>query len=403
MRVAMVSEHASPLAAIGGVDSGGQNVHVAGLAAAMTDLGVEVVVHTRREEPHSAGEVRARPGYLVHHVDAGPAREVPKDELLPYMDDFAEDLASYWARWRPDVVHAHFWMSGYAALTAAESAAVDVVQTFHALGSVKRRHQGSRDTSPVGRGPVEEWIVRRAARIVATCRDEVKELRSLGANPRRVSVVPCGTDLGHFHPDGPAEATERPRIVVIGRMVERKGVDDAIRAMAHVDEADLVVAGGPDVSRLRQDPEARRLMALAHELGLAERVSFRGRVPRPAVPALLRSAAIVVSVPWYEPFGIVPLEAAACGVPVVASAVGGHLDTVVHGETGQLVPARDPAAVSDALRLLLGDPARRRAMGATAARRARARYGWHQVAEDTLAAYARCERAGDAAAWAVAG
>src|SRR5215212_68005 len=212
MRVAMVSEHASPLAAIGGVDSGGQNVHVAGLAAAMADLGAEVVVHTRRDEPHSAAEVRTKAGYVVHHVDAGPPREVPKDDLLPFMDRFAADLAGYWQRWHPDVAHAHFWMSGYAALTASEPAGVDVVQTFHALGSVKRRHQGSRDTSPVGRGPIEEWIARHAARIVATCSDEVGELRALGASPRRVSVVPCGTDLTHFRPDGPVEATgARPR------------------------------------------------------------------------------------------------------------------------------------------------------------------------------------------------
>jgi glycosyltransferase involved in cell wall biosynthesis len=319
------------------------------------------------------------------------------------MDDFAGDLAGYWARWQPDVVHAHFWMSGYAALTAAGSAQVDVVQTFHALGSVKRRYQGNRDTSPVGRGPIEEWIARHAARIVATCSDEVNELRGLGANPKRVSVVPCGTDLGHFTPDGPAEHVRgRPRIVVIGRMVERKGVDDAIRAMAYLEEAELVIAGGPDVSRLHLDPEARRLMDIAEALGLSQRVSFRGRVPRAAVPALLRSAAAVVSVPWYEPFGIVPLEAAACGSPVVASAVGGHLDTVVHGETGLLVPAKDPVRVADALRDLLADDARRHAMGAAAARRARARYGWHQVAEDTLAAYARCPRSGHTAGWALA-
>jgi D-inositol-3-phosphate glycosyltransferase len=278
-----------------------------------------------------------------------------------------------------------------------------VVHTFHALGTVKRRHQGDRDTSPVGRGPIEEWIVRHAARIVATCADEVRELRAMGARLGRVSVVPCGTDLGHFTAEGPAEPRpgKRPRVVVIGRMVERKGVEDAIRAMVHVPEAELIVAGGPDVSRLERDPEARRLMALTEELRLTDRVVFRGRVPRLAVPALLRSADVVVSVPWYEPFGIVPVEAAACGVPVVASAVGGHLDTVVHGRTGLHVPAREPERIGAALSELLGDPGRLQAMGDAAARRARARYGWHQVAEATFEAYARCPRAGQAAAWAV--
>jgi glycosyltransferase involved in cell wall biosynthesis len=384
----MVSEHASPLATLGGVDAGGQNVHVAGLSAAMTQHGVEVVVHTRRDDP-SLPELVELAEVTVHHVDAGPPWPVPKDELLPHMGRFANVLHEYWRYDRPDIVHAHFWMSGLAALDAARPLRIPVVQTFHALGSVKRRHQGSKDTSPRGRVRLERGIIRRAQRIVATCTDEVSELERLLADLRRVHVVPCGTDLERFSPAGQREprAPGVHRLVTIGRLVERKGVADAIVALRDLPETELVVAGGPPASELGEDAEARRLQRIARESGVADRVILRGRLDRHEVPALLRSADAVVCVPWYEPFGIVPLEAMACGVPVVATAVGGMLDTVVDGITGVHVPPRDPSTLATALRRLLDDGTARRRMGAAGVDRARALYGWDRVARETLRVY----------------
>ena len=148
MRVAMVSEHASPLAVLGGVDAGGQNVHVAALAAALARRGVDVTVHTRRDDPGLPRRVEMTPGVTVDHVPAGPASPLPKDDRLPHMAAMADDLHRVWSRRRPDVVHAHFWMSGVAALAAARPLGIPVVQTFHALGIVKKRHQGGKDTSP---------------------------------------------------------------------------------------------------------------------------------------------------------------------------------------------------------------------------------------------------------------
>lgn len=389
MRIAMVSEHASPLAALGGVDAGGQNVHVAALSKELGRRGADVVIYTRREDPRTPRRVRLAPGVFVEHVDAGPPEPVPKDGLLPYMEGFAARLRREWERWRPDVVHAHFWMSGRASLAAAEPLGIPVVQTFHALGVVKRRHQGPKDTSPPCRIEEERGIIRRADHIIATCSDEVFELLRLGAEPRRVSVVPCGVDLGLFTPEGPAEGRSPGlrRLVVVSRLVERKGIGNAISALAHLPDTELVVAGGPPSSELPSDPEARRFMALARGLGVEERVRLLGRVDHARVPALLRSADVVVCVPWYEPFGIVPLEAMACGVPVVAAAVGGLVDSVVHGETGLLVPPRDPEELARALRSLLEDPARRRALGEAGLRRARSRYGWPRVAGQTLEVY----------------
>jgi D-inositol-3-phosphate glycosyltransferase len=394
MRVAMVSEHASPLAVLGGVDAGGQNVHVAALAAAMGRRGAEVVVYSRREDSSAPRRAKFAPRVIVEHVDAGPLEPVSKDLLLPYMDAFARELGRSWTSWRPDVVHAHFWMSGLASLAAARPLGIPVVQTFHALGVVKRRHQGKKDTSPPERVAEEKKIISSADRIVATCSDEVFELLRLGADPHRISVVPCGVNLDLFRPDGPTE--ERPsnmhRLVVVSRLVERKGVGNVISALPEIPDTELVVAGGPDTSDLEKDPEARRFMALARSLGVADRVHLRGRMDRMSVAALMRSAEAVVCVPWYEPFGIVPLEAMACGVPVVVSAVGGLVDSVVDGITGLHVPPRRPDRLAAALRSLLSDPERQISLGAAGVRRARSRYGWDRIADATLEAYTNLER-----------
>jgi glycosyltransferase involved in cell wall biosynthesis len=385
----MVSEHASPLATLGGVDAGGQNVHVGALASALARRDVDVVVHTRRDDPDLPARVPLCPGVVVDHVDAGPPCEVPKDLLLPHMDDFARRLARRWTVWRPDVVHAHFWMSGRAALAVATRMGIPVVQTFHALGVVKRRHQGTADTSPWCRIAEERAIIRRADRIVATCRDELHELELLGADSDQVDVIPCGVDLDHFHPDGPA-SPPRPgfrRLLCVGRLVERKGIDDAILALRMLPSVELVVAGGPTRDRLREDPDALRLLDVARRAGVLDRVDMRGSVPRDRLPDLFRSADAVVCVPWYEPFGIVPLEAMACGVPVIASAVGGLLDSVVDGVTGLHVPPRRPESVAHAVRSVLEDGERRAALAFAGARRARRRYGWARIATSTLDAY----------------
>ncbi|XVQ84144.1 glycosyltransferase [Microbispora siamensis] len=381
MRIALVSEHASPLATLGGVDAGGQNVHVAALALALAERGNEVVVHTRRTSPDQPDVVPMAPGVTVEHVPAGPAEPLPKDELLPHMSEFGAHLARRWKAEPPDVAHAHFWMSGLATLTAAEPLHIPVVQTYHALGTVKRRWQGEADTSPPSRIAIERDIGRRAVAVIATCSDEVRELVAMGVPRDRITVVPCGVDLGLFRPDGPAAPRgDRPRVLSIGRMVPRKGVDTVVRAMRQVPGAELVIAGGDP-----GDEESTRLRTLADGLGLGDRVRLIGSVSRAEVPALMRSADVLVTVPWYEPFGMVPLEALACGVPVVASAVGGHLDSVAG--CGVLVPSRRPRALSRELGDLLARPDLRAALSAAGARRARARYGWPRIAEQTESAY----------------
>ncbi|MEU0025728.1 glycosyltransferase [Streptomyces sp. NPDC006335] len=388
-RVAMVSEHASPLAELGGPDAGGQNVYVAQLAARLARRGHEVVVYTRRDDPRLPERVVTPDGVKVVHVPAGPPAPIPKDELLPYMEEFGAWLAREWATEPPDVVHAHFWMSGLAAVAGARATGVPVVQTYHALGTVKKRHQGAADTSPRERVAIETAVGRECGGIIATCEDEVRELLAMGLPRRRIHVVPCGVDPVRFAPVAAARrAPSAPRrLLTVGRLVPRKGFDRAIRALATVPDAELLVAGGPEPALLFAEPETERLCSIAEECGVADRVTLLGGVSRTRMPALMSGADLVLSVPRYEPFGIVPVEAMACGTPVVATAVGGQLDTVADGVTGVLVPPDEDHDLGGTVRELLDDPDRLTRYGAAGRRRVLARYTWDRVADGVTRVY----------------
>ncbi|HET6530216.1 MAG TPA: glycosyltransferase, partial [Actinoplanes sp.] len=302
MRIAMISEHASPLAALGGTDAGGQNAHVAELSAALAAQGHEVRVYTRRDGTELPDVVPMR-GFEVVHVPAGPPIVLPKDDLLPHMGAFADRLTADWSTtWRPDVAHAHFWMSGLAAVTAGRCCGIPVAQTFHALGSVKRRHQGAADTSPPRRIAYERQLGQAVHRIVVQCQDELRELALLGVPRSRTVLIPSGVNTERFRPDGPAEPRgSHPRILTVGRLVERKGFEDVIRALPAVPDAELVVVGGaPD----GQDPYADRLLDLADRCRVADRVRLAGAVPAADMPRWYRSADVVAAAPWYEPFGL---------------------------------------------------------------------------------------------------
>ncbi|WP_353507514.1 glycosyltransferase [Intrasporangium sp.] len=407
MKIALISEHASPLAVLGGVDAGGQNVHVDALARHLGQRGHDVYVYTRRDDESLAERVALAPGVTVVHVPAGPPRAVPKDELLPYMPEFGRWLEQDWlATGPPDVAHAHFWMSGLATVQAARAVGVPVAQTFHALGTVKQRHQGSDDTSPADRIDLERQLAWQVDRIIATCSDEVAELGAMGAPVHRARVVPCGVDTALFRPDNGGDAAAEMssadrggRLLVVGRLVPRKGCDTVIRALAEIPGAELAIAGGPDESRILDDPEARRLLEVAREAGVADRVRLLGGIAHEDLPQHYRWADVVLSTPWYEPFGITPLEAAACGRPLVGHAVGGLLDSVIDGQTGRLVEPGDSKALAAVVRELLADPAGRAAMGAEARRRALQRFDWSIVAaatEQILADVARTPTNGSA-------
>lgn len=391
MKISMVSGHANPLATLRGVGVGSQHVHVAELSAALVRAGHEVTVYTRHDSKHVPRRVRAPQGYLVVHVPVGPPRYLTKDKLLPLMGQFGAFLKEEWTRDRPHIVHAHFWMSGIATQLVARSLGLPAVQTFHALGIVDRRFQGPADTSPPSRIRLEQLLARGASRVIATCSGEVFELARIGLPRDRASMVPCGVDVAGFTPGGPVDPKrERHRLVMIGRLVPSKGFDLVIEALTKLPDTELIIAGGPAEGELKDDAEAARLLAVARELRVAGRVRMLGRVSRDAMPSLLRSADVVGCTPWCEASGIVPLEAMACGTPVVAAAVGALLDTVVDGVTGRLLPTRDPDWFAEVVRGLFTDETLRAGYGMAGRDRAQARYSWDRVAADTLRAYQHC-------------
>lgn len=396
MKIALVSEHASPLALPGSTDSGGQNVHVAALAQSLAHRGHHITVYTRRDDPNLQTRVPFAPSVDVVHLTAGPQQQLPKDELLPHMGEFAQALAASWSFEKPDVVHSHFWMSGLASLDAARQLASPppVAHTYHALGTVKRRFQGRADTSPAERVRIEAAIGAEADVIIATCPDEVYELALMGVPGSRIDVVPCGVDSVKF--SGASISEERGaqfRLVSVGRLVPRKGVDLAIEALAQLVyedryDAELEIVGSGETGE-STDPEVARLAQIARDLDVSDRVHLRGRMKQEHIPALLRSADAVVCTPWYEPFGIVPLEAMACSVPVIVADVGGLQDSVLDGVTGFHVPPRDAPAIAAAAAQLFDDAPLRRAMGVAGRTRVNARYTWESVAARTEAVYKR--------------
>jgi glycosyltransferase involved in cell wall biosynthesis len=388
MRIAIVSGHASPLAALGEVAVGGQNRHVAELSAALVRAGHEVTVYTRRDGGHHPVEVETPQGFCVVHVPAGPARHQPEDEFLPHIGQFTRDLRRLWRDRPPDVVHSHSWTSGLAAVFAGMAEQTPIVHTFHTLGTVERRHEGMADTSPPDRIRLERLVGRSASRIIAAYTGEAGELGRMGLTGPRISVVPYGVDSDRFRPEGPRSRKQLPyRVVSAGRLAPSEGLADLIAAMAYNPDTELVIAGGPDRGRLPTDPDVRRLGDLAERYRVSDRVRLVGQVPRDRMPALLRSADLVACVPWHGWFGIVALVAMACGVPVLATTVGGLTDTVVDGVTGVLVPPRRPKVLATTMRTLLTDPVKRDFYGATARERVEARYTWDQVVRHTTRVY----------------
>ncbi|MBE0475914.1 MAG: glycosyltransferase [Coriobacteriia bacterium] len=393
-KVALVSEHASPLGALGGVDSGGQNVYVAQLAAHLARLGWTVDVFTRADAVGLPETTEAAPGVRVVHVPAGPARFVRKEDMLPYMGEFSDFFEGYARRERYALLHANFFMSALVAAEVKRRTATPFVVTFHALGEVRRMHQGNADGFPEERLAIERRAVAEADRVIAECPQDLEDLVGLyGADPSRTPVVPCGFDPGELWPVDRVEArlrlgldSDRAMVLQLGRMVPRKGVDTVVRALAHLRgahgvEADLVVVGGessePDP---RVTPEIGRLLGIADECGVGDLVRFAGSKPRDELRYFYGAADVFVTVPWYEPFGITPLEAMACAKPVVGSAVGGIKHTVVDGETGFLVPPKEPEALAARLAALLAEPRVARRFGEAGRKRALRLFTWEVAA-----------------------
>lgn len=403
--IALISDHASPLAALGGVDSGGQNVYVNKVAHHLALLGYQVDVFTRRDSDHLPESVQLAEQVRVIHVPAGPPCPLPKEMLLEWMDDFTAFILHYCARQpRPyTLLHANFWMSGLVAAEVKRVLGIPFVVTFHALGRVRRLHQGPADGFPDRRFEIEERIVTEADGILAQCPQDREDLLTLyHADPARLSIVPCGFDPTEFWPIPQAEARQHlgvaPHdflILQLGRLVPRKGVDTVIRSLAQLVHKQkvsahlLIVGGESEEPDPRRTPEIARLQTIALQESVADRVTFVGRRGRDRLRLYYSAADLFVTTPWYEPFGITPLEAMACGTPVIGSRVGGIQYTVREGETGFLVPPQQPAALAACLARLLQEPDLRHRLGQQAIQHVNRHFTWEKVATRLADAYER--------------
>jgi glycosyltransferase involved in cell wall biosynthesis len=402
MKIALISEHASPLAVAGGVDSGGQNIYVANVARQLHKAGHQVDVFTRRDRA-LLPLMSDMNGIRVIHVPAGPPMQLPKERLLPFMGEFADFLLCF-VRAEPmpyHAIHANFFMSGLAALKTKDSLCIPLVMTFHALGRVRRQHQGADDGFPDERFAIEQELVRRSDAVIAECPQDRDDLLQLyGADPARIAIVPCGFDTSEFHRIDRRNARRvlgwpRDAFVVLqlGRLVKRKGIDNVVRSVG-VLKRDFgtrallyVVGGNSDMPNEIATPEIARLRDIARQSGVDDQTTFVGRRGRAQLHYFYCAADVFVTTPWYEPFGITPVEAMACGTPVIGADVGGIRYSVKHGETGWLVPPRDPAALAARLDELRRNPAVAREMGAAGMVRAKAEFTWSGVARALEAVY----------------
>lgn len=399
MRIALVSEHASPLALMGGVDAGGQNVYVNHVARCLGAMGHHVDVFTRQDQEGLSHTVEIAPRVNVRHIVAGPMSFVPKEKLLPHMSDFAAGMRRVMSAHRYDLIHANFFMSGLASLRIKDSLNLPLVMTFHALGLVRQQHQPETDAFPPVRVDIERMLVDEADALVAECPQDELDLTSLyDADPARIAMVPCGIDTAEIHPMPRAQARaelglaqDEFLILQLGRLVPRKGIDNVVRSLAHLPAGAkfrLLVVGGesrePDPERT---PEIARLSEIAAQCGVADKVTFVGHRQRHELHRYFCASDVFVTTPWYEPFGITPLEAMACAVPVIGARVGGIKYSVMDGLTGLLVPPKQPEALGDALTRLLQHPKTARNMGLEGLRRVRSLFTWNRVAHQLEAVY----------------
>ena len=416
-RVALLSVHTSPLEQPGTGDAGGMNVYIVELARRLAARGTEVEIFTRATASSQPPVVEMADGVLVRHVPAGPFEGLAKGDLPGQLCAFSAGLMRAEARKEPgwyDVVHSHYWLSGQVGWLVADRWNVPLVHTMHTMAKVKNAYLADGDSpEPTGREIGEEQVVAAADRLIANTPDEARELVGLyGADPRRVEVVPPGVDLDVFTPGTGTAAARRGLglpadahlLLFAGRIQPLKAPDVLVRAAARMLHlrpelrGQLVVAvlGGPSGSGLDHPEELGELarsLGLVGVPGVPDVVRFEPPVDRERLAQWFRAADLVAVPSYNESFGLVAIEAQACGTPVVAARVGGLRTAVADGVSGLLVDGHDPQDWAAALLELVGDPGRREQLATAAVAQAR-RFGWDRTVDATLEVYAaaRAER-----------
>lgn len=408
IRIAFLSEHASPIALLGGADAGGQNVYVDEVSYNLALRGYAVDIFTRRDDPSLPEVVQWRPGVRVIHLAAGPFKQMSKDDLWPYMPDFRDAFHRFMLHdeVRYDLIHGNFWMSGWVATELRQRLGIPVVQIFHAMGKTKRLHQQHHDSSPDIRIQIETEVVRQVDRLIAQCPNERAELiEDYQAEAAKVVTIPSAVNTKVFYPVPRDEARrllglspDNFVVVYVGRMLPRKDIRNVVRGMAllirRLEEQQtaprvtLLIVGGETVEPDPQaTPEIGELQRLAAELGISGYLRFIGKRQQDTLRYYYSAGDVAVSTPWYEPFGLTPLEAMACGRPMIGSAVGGLTYTILDSETGFLVSPRNPELLAQRLYKLYMLPNLCEQMGYAARLRVEQEFTWPVVALRTASLY----------------
>ena len=419
MRVALISFHTSPLATLGGKDTGGMNVFVREIARELAHQGVQVDVFTRSQSTRTLRiDPRLAPGVRVIHVPAGPEEPVRKDELFQYVPAFADWMCEFAAResaegealGRYDLIHANYWLSGLVAERLRECWGTRFVMTFHTIAEMKNQiAQRPQDLEGDLRLSQECHLCYSADRITASTTVEKGQLvHMLGAGSSKIRIVPPGVDLSRFSPIEQKYAKnvigvprDRRMILFTGRIERLKGIDTLLHAVALLREKRTdfdwhnlcvsLIGGDPSEQGQRENEDMARLHALREELGLLDLVAFLGARDQDSLQFYYAAADVLVMPSHYESFGMVALEAMACGTPVVVSDVGGLQELVKHNRTGMRVKVGDVAAMAHALEILLEDPALRRRMGHSASCYAED-FSWPKIVAKLLAVYREVAR-----------
>jgi D-inositol-3-phosphate glycosyltransferase len=388
--VALISEHGDPAAEIGREAAGGQNVYVRKVGEALAELGWQVDMFTRKANPYDAEIVQHGPRCRTIRLTAGPEAYVSRDEMMVHMPDFVTALVDFQAKTGThyQLIHTHYWMSGWVGMELRQHwPAVKLLHTYHSLGAVK--YSSGVEMPAIGqqRLAVEKQILESFDWVVATSPEEQADLRNLVSTHGRTKVIPCGTDIDNFQvlskPEARAMLHWDPQskvVLYVGRFDQRKGIETLVEAMAQVqvEDARLVIIGGSDPNQA-DGQERRRVEAIVAELGLTDRTTFVGMVGHDRLPLYYSAADVCVVPSHYEPFGLVAIEAMACGTPVVASDVGGLRFTVVPEETGFLVPPQSVDGFATAIQRVLTDRLWAQKARKQAAQRVRANFSWSGV------------------------
>ena len=393
--IAFISDHASPLADLGGVDTGGQNVYVGQLAKFLAAGNYTIDIFTRWEDAGLPQVVDWQPGVRVIHIKAGPITVMPKEELLPYMAEFKNSMLKFIKtnKIKYNLIHANFFMSALVAANIKKALGIPYVVTYHALGHVRRIHQGNGDKFPKQRLQIEASTAKYADAVIAECPQDMDDLMNhYNVQENKITIIPCGFSHEEFHPIEKKEARGHLKLpenecllLQLGRMVPRKGVDNVIKSLGELKalgkKARLIIVGGEhEDPELMNCPELKRLKHIAIEKGIADSIIFAGRKNRGELKYYYAAADIFITTPWYEPFGITPLEAMACGTPVIGANVGGIKYSVADGETGALVDPHNPHDLAVKIAELMADTKRLKQMGLNAIARVNQHFTWAKVA-----------------------